>query len=66
MSLHEDKIKNMLDEYALDKNLEFDTLKVAEFIYFYTSGYPFLVSRLCQIIDEDLGASWNEENMHPL
>ena len=63
MSLHEDKIKNMLDEYALDKNLEFDTSKVAEFIYFYTSGYPFLVSRLCQIIDEDLGASWNEENM---
>ena len=63
MSLHEDKIKNMLDEYALDKNLKFDTSKVAEFIYFYTSGYPFLVSRLCQIIDEDLGASWNEENM---
>ncbi|MGM9978120.1 MAG: GxxExxY protein [Clostridium sp.] len=63
MSLHEDKIKNMLDEYALDKNLEFDTLRAAEFIYFYTSGYPFLVSRLCQIIDEDLGASWNEENM---
>ncbi|MCI7441499.1 MAG: AAA family ATPase [Clostridium sp.] len=63
MSLHEDKIKNMLDEYALDKNLEFDTLKAAEFIYFYTSGYPFLVSRLCQIIDEDLGAFWNEENM---
>ena len=63
MSLHEDKIKNMLDEYALDKNLEFDTLKAAEFIYFYTSGYPFLVSRLCQIIDEDLGAFWNDENM---
>ena len=63
MSLHEDGIKNMLDEYALDKNLEFDTSKVADFIYFYTSGYPFLVSRLCQIIDEDLGASWNEENM---
>ncbi|MDY4077243.1 MAG: AAA family ATPase [Clostridium sp.] len=63
MSLHEEKIKNMLDEYALDKNLEFDTLRSAEFIYFYTSGYPFLVSRLCQIIDEDLGAFWNEENM---
>ena len=63
MSLHEDGIKNMLDEYALDKKLNFNTSKAAEFIYFYTSGYPFLVSRLCQIIDEDLEASWNEKNM---
>ena len=63
MSLHKEGIENMLNEYALDKNLNFDTSKAAEFIYFYTSGYPFLVSRICQIIDEDLGASWSEENM---
>ena len=63
MSLHKEGIENMLNEYALDKNLAFDTSKAAEFIYFYTNGYPFLVSRLCQIIDEDLKASWNEENM---
>ena len=63
MSLHKDGIKNMLDEYKKDKNLIFDTLKSSEFIYFYTNGYPFLVSRLCQIIDEDLDSSWNEENM---
>jgi len=53
MSLHKEGIENMLNEYALDKNLAFDTSKAAEFIYFYTNGYPFLVSRLCQIIDED-------------
>ena len=63
MSLHKDGIKNMLDEYKKDKNLTFDTLKSSEFIYFYTNGYPFLVSRLCQIIDEDLDSSWNDENM---
>ena len=63
MSLHKEGIENMLNEYALDKNLAFDTSKAAEFIYFYTNGYPFLVSRLCQIIDEDLKASWNEETM---
>ena len=63
MSLYKEGIENMLNEYALDKNLAFDTSKAAEFIYFYTNGYPFLVSRLCQIIDEDLGASWSEENM---
>ena len=63
MSLSEKGIEGMLKEYKNDKNLNFDTLKAADFIYFYTSGYPFLVSRICQIIDEDLGASWNEENM---
>ena len=63
MSLSEKGIESMLKEYKNDKNLNFDTSKAAEFIYFYTSGYPFLVSRLCQIIDEKLGASWTEENM---
>ncbi|MFQ6999863.1 MAG: AAA-like domain-containing protein [Clostridium sp.] len=63
MSLSEEGIEGMLKEYKNDKNLNFDTLKAAKFIYFYTKGYPFLVSRICQIIDEDLGASWNEENM---
>ena len=63
MSLSEEGIEGMLKEYKNDKNLNFDTSKIAEFIYFYTSGYPFLVSRICQIIDENLGASWTEENM---
>ncbi|MGM9978656.1 MAG: AAA-like domain-containing protein [Clostridium sp.] len=63
MSLSEKGIEIMLKEYKNDKNLNFDTSKAAKFIYFYTSGYPFLVSKLCQIIDEKLGASWTEENM---
>ncbi|MBS6601946.1 MAG: AAA family ATPase, partial [Clostridium sp.] len=63
MSLSKTGIKNMLEEYKKDKILDFNTEKSSEFIYFYTNGYPFLVSRLCQIIDEDLKASWNEENM---
>ncbi|MDY4077277.1 MAG: AAA family ATPase [Clostridium sp.] len=63
MSLSEKGIENMLKEYKNDKNLNFDTSKAAEFIYFYTSGYPFLVSRICQIIDEVLNVVWNEETM---
>ena len=63
MSLSKIGIKNMLEEYKKDKGLELDLEKTVDFIYFYTSGYPFLVSRICQIIDEDLGAFWNEENM---
>ena len=63
MSLSEEGIEGMLKEYKNDKNLNFDTSKIAEFIYFYTSGYPFLVSRICQIIDEVLNVVWNEETM---
>ena len=44
MSLSEEGIEGMLKEYKNDKNLNFDTSKIAEFIYFYTSGYPFLAS----------------------
>ena len=63
MSLSEKGIESMLEEYKNDRKIELDTKKASEFIYFYTSGYPFLVSRICQIIDENLGASWTEENM---
>ena len=63
MSLSKTGIKNMLEEYKKDKSLELDLEKTVDFIYFYTSGYPFLVSRICQIIDEDLGAKWNEETI---
>ena len=63
MSLHQHGIEEMLNEYALDRKLNFNISKAAEFIYFYTSGYPFLVSRLCQIIDEDLNRVWTEESM---
>ncbi|MGM9978535.1 MAG: AAA family ATPase [Clostridium sp.] len=63
MSLSEKGIEGMLEAYKNDRKIELDTKKASEFIYFYTSGYPFLVSRICQIIDENLGASWTEENM---
>ena len=54
MSLHADGIKGMLDDYEADHNTGMDTAAIAQLIYDYTSGYPFLVSRICQIIDEKL------------
>ncbi|MDY4078701.1 MAG: AAA family ATPase, partial [Clostridium sp.] len=45
MSLSEKGIEGMLEEYKNDRKIELDTKKASEFIYFYTSGYPFLVSR---------------------
>lgn len=54
MDLHSDGIAKMLDEYANDNKIEFDTKKIADLIEEYTSGYPYLVSRMCQIMDDDV------------
>lgn len=52
MSLQPSGIAGMLSDYAVDHELSFDTGMVAQEIYNYTNGYPFLVSRICQLIDQ--------------
>ena len=55
MSLSEDGIRGMLDEYESDHHTGMDTAQIAKQIRDYTNGYPFLVSRICQLIDERVG-----------
>lgn len=62
MSLHADGIRGMLDDYESEHHVGMDTRALANMIYDYTSGYPFLVSRLCQIIDTQSYA-WNKEGL---
>jgi len=62
MSLHAPGIADMLREYAADHNLHFDTDTVAQLIYDYTTGYPFLVSRICQIIDKK-AYTWDKQGV---
>ncbi len=54
MNLSENGIRGMLDEYEADHDTGMDSGHMAKLIYDFTSGYPFLVSRICQIIDEKL------------
>ena len=54
MSLSEIGIKGMLDEYESDHNTGMDTAFMAKEIRDYTNGYPFLVSRLCQLLDQEI------------
>ncbi|RXI44936.1 AAA family ATPase [Clostridium tetani] len=54
MSFSIDEIKTMLDDYVENKEVNLDKEYFAEKIYFYTSGYPFLVSKLCKIVDEKI------------
>ena len=62
MSLSADGIAGMLAEYKADHGLDFDEKAVAKMIRDYTSGYPFLVSRICQIIDAEQ-YSWDKEGV---
>ena len=54
MSLSEDGICGMLKEYDEDNAIGMDTIAMAKVIHAYTNGYPFLVSRLCYIIESKL------------
>jgi len=53
MNLQPAEIVPMLEEYQRDKQLDLDAPLIAERLFYYTSGYPFLVSKLCKIIDEE-------------
>lgn len=54
MSFSKEDIAGMLQEYDNDYQLGMDIDEMAGLLYDYTSGYPFLVSRLCQLMDEDV------------
>ena len=54
MSLSEAGIQGMLAEYEADHHTGMDTKFVAKQIRDYTNGYPFLVSRICQLIDTQI------------
>lgn len=54
MSLSAEGIAGMLDEYEKDHGTGMDTAQIAREIYNFTGGYPFLVSRICQLIDTQL------------
>ncbi len=65
MNLQPSEIKPMLDEYVADKGVKMNTLQIAETLFYYTSGYPFLVSKLCKMLDEDLitNGEWRAEDV---
>ena len=54
MSFIPEEIEPMLSDYAEAEGVMMDILAIAEQLYFYTSGYPFLVSKLCKIIAEEI------------
>lgn len=52
MSLSKQGIAGMLREYEREHHIDMDIQEMSSLIYEYTSGYPFLVSRICKLLDE--------------
>lgn len=67
MSFSEIEIGSMLEEYAKENNIKLNLSKLSHEIYKFTNGYPYLVSRICQIIDEKIyperNEIWTENNI---
>jgi hypothetical protein len=58
MSFSSGEIATMLNEYENDHHTGMDIPFLSQEIYNYTSGYPFLVSRICQLLDEKFNKDW--------
>ncbi|MBQ6504916.1 MAG: AAA-like domain-containing protein [Flexilinea sp.] len=54
MSLSREGIAGMLEEYEADHHTGMNIPEIAGLIRDYTNGYPFLVSRICQLIDVEV------------
>ena len=56
-----DEIASMIRDYENDWNMGIDIAWMSSILYEYTSGYPFLVSRLCQIMAQNGREGWSRE-----
>ena len=72
MSFSAGDIAGMLREYEHDYSTGMDIQGISQMIWEYTEGYPYLVSRICQFIDEqvagsadypDRSAAWSREGI---
>lgn len=54
-------IAGMLNQYEEDAHTGMDVVEISGLLYDYTSGYPFLVSRLCKLMDEKIAGTGNFE-----
>lgn len=54
MNFTADQIAGMLEEYEADRHTGMEVREMAGCIHEYTSGYPYLVSAVCKLLDEDI------------
>jgi hypothetical protein len=63
MTFQPREIAQMLNDYEQDVHTGMDIQAVSEEIFRYTNGYPFLVSYICKLIDEQYSQQWNADGI---
>lgn len=63
MSFTKEDIASMLNEYKKEHTCTIASNEIAELIYEYTSGYPYLVSKICKLIDESCNRNWTKQGV---
>lgn len=72
MDFEPQQIATMLSDYEQEHHTGMDVMSISQLIYDYTSGYPFMVSRICMLIDEiikgqeaeyDIVNAWSKEGV---
>lgn len=63
MSFSNKEIQTMLEEYSIQEQVSVNLEEISEKIYFYTSGYPYLVSKICEIMNKNFPNEWNLYNL---
>lgn len=63
MSFSAEEICAMLADYEVDHNTGMNISKMSDEIYSHTNGHPYLVSRLCQCIDQELNREWTTDGV---
>ena len=59
------EIEPMLEDYARERHVALDAPDLARMLHYYTSGYPYLVSKLCKFVDEKIAASREPKDWSP-
>ncbi len=54
LSFSAKEIESLLADYSVYNKILMDIPVIAERIYYYSMGYPYLVSKLCKVVDEEL------------
>jgi hypothetical protein len=63
MSFSAKEIETMLVDYENEHHTGMNINEIAKEIRFYTNGYPYLVSRICLLIENELDRNWTLEGV---
>ncbi len=62
LSFSATEIESMVQDYSQEKGISPDIPAIAKQLHYYTSGYPYLVSKLCKFMAEDIVPARQDQN----